>query len=333
MKFSQIKNTYLKRCKSYIVHDNYFVGFTGKQALLFDDNFELSASCEKLSYVYKGELSPQNDKILMLSVENRFYINEFPSLKSINKVTVRSPYNYNTEGNGCWSFDGKKILICVTNSKTLNSALRVYDANDFSEYTDYLTEKYHLTDIRPVKSLNKYYLLGYKEGGLDTYIIWYDGNSFEEYVLENFDDVIMRSDFDETDNFIKIYTDNTVFKYDCRGKFIKEKNLETGKKYKMSFSKAFEGLAPEAEKNIEALSGALGFEDMSISDSVRDIAVSEDLSVAYIATDYRVIAYDIVSEKIIDQIEIGYGVEKLEMLSENKIIVSSWNGVLLYELS
>ena len=111
MKFSQIKNTYLKRCKSYIVHDNYFVGFTGKQALLFDDNFELSASCEKLSYVYKGELSPQNDKILMLSVENRFYINEFPSLKSINKVTVRSPYNYNTEGNGCWSFDGKKILL------------------------------------------------------------------------------------------------------------------------------------------------------------------------------------------------------------------------------
>ncbi len=332
MKFSQIKNNNLKRCKNYIWNNGYFVGFTGKRVLLFDNNFDVLTSCEKLFYAYKGELSPQNDKILILSTSNRFYINEFPSLNTIDKVTIKSPYNDNTSGNGCWSFDGKKILMCATNSKTLHSVLRVYDSDDFSKYTDFLNEKYYLTDIHSVKSLKKYFLLGYEKGGLDTYIIWYDGNSFEEYLLENFDEVIMRSAFDDINNCIKIYTYDSVFKYDCYGKFIKEKNLDTGKKYKISFSKVFDDEICDKGKELKLLSEAFGFEDINFNDCMKDVVVSKELSIAYIATDFRVIAYDIVSSKIIDQIEIGFGVEKIDMISKNKIVVSTWNGVLIYEL-
>lgn len=53
---------------------------------------------------------------------------------------------------------------------------------------------------------------------------------------------------------------------------------------------------------------------------------------SYVFTNCRLIAYDISACKIIDQIEIGYGVGRMNEIDENKIIVSTWDGILVYEL-
>ena len=185
MRLSRIKNSRLSRCKNFIFSDGYLVGFTGSQVLLFDGNLNFICSCGAFSYAYTGEASPQKDKILILSNENRFYVNAFPSLDPIDRVTINAPYNHELEGMGCWSLDGRYIFTCVTNGKTLNSALRIYNADDFSEFTDNLSEKYCLTEIHSVPSLQKYYLVGFNRQDSKEYLIWYDGRYFEEFVLVN----------------------------------------------------------------------------------------------------------------------------------------------------
>lgn len=333
MKFTQIKNSTLKKCKDYIFTADYLVGFTGKQVLLFDHYFDLIASQGNLSYAYTGKLAPQLDKLLILSTKNQFYINEFPSLNPIDNVTVRTPYNYNIEGNGCWSLDGKSVMICATNSKTLNSVLRVYNADKFSEYTDFLSERYWLMDIQVVKALKKYYLIGFNRIDFKTYIIWYDGKIFEEYPLENLDNTVLGSYFNEFYNILEIYdTSNSILIYDCQGKLIKERSRAIGKEYKISFSKVFEGIETEKEQQLKSLSEAFGFENISFRDCVNDIVLSNNSPIAYISTNCRVIAYDISACKKIDEIEIGYGIGRIDEIDENKIIVSTWDGVLMYEL-
>lgn len=333
MKFTQIKNSTLKKCKDYILAENCLVGFTGKQILLFDQHFDLIAAQGNLSYVYTGELSPRCDKLLTVSNGNRFYIHEFPSLNPIDNVTVRAPYNDNIEGRGCWSLDGKSVMICATNSKTLNSVLRVYNANDFSEYTDFLSEKYWLMDIQAVSTLNKYYLIGFNRVNFKTYIIWYDGEKFEEYPLENLNNTVFGSHFNELYNLLEIYdSSDSILIYDCKGKLIKKQSRSIGKEYKISFSKVFKGIGPEKEQKLKSLSEAFGFKNMSFQDCVKNIVLSNNAPIAYVSTNCRVIAYDISACEIIDQIEIGYGVGRINEIDENKIIVSTWDGVLMYEL-
>lgn len=333
MKFTQIKNSALQKCKDYIWVENGLVCFTGKQVLLFDQHFDLIAAQGNLSYAYTGELSPQCDKLLTVSNGNRFYIHEFPSLNPIDNVTVRAPYNYNIEGCGCWSLDGKSVLICAANSKTLNSVLRIYNADDFSEYADFLSERYWLIDIQAVRTLSKYYLIGFNRADFKTYIIWYDGENFEEYPLENLDNTVFGSHFNELYNLLEVYdSSDSILIYDCKGRLIKKQSRATGNEYKLSFSKVFKGIAPEKEQELKSLSEAFGFENMSFQDCVNNIVLSNNAPIAYVSTNCRLIAYDISACKIIDQIEIGYGVGQINEIDKNKIIVSTWDGILVYEL-
>lgn len=188
MKLKRIRNSLLSECKNYILDTKYIIGFTGRRVLLLDYDFQLVASCDKLSYAYTGELSPDKQKLLTVSAENRFYIHTYPSLEPINRVTVRAPYNYGLEDGGCWSFDGKSILVCAMNSKTLNSTLRIYNADNPAEYTDLLKERYWLQSIQGIKSKNKYLLIGLNRADDKDYIIWFDGNNFETFPLKDFDD-------------------------------------------------------------------------------------------------------------------------------------------------
>ena len=156
----------------------------------------------------------------------------------------------------------------------------------------------------------------------------------KKVVLECFDDIVTRSIFNEKHGWLELYTDSSVFVYDFCGRLKNRKSLKTQQEYEISFSDVLSGslYTEEQKTEIRELSAKLGMENIAFSDCVRDVAVTKDRTVAYIATDHRVIAYDMLSQKIIDQLTIGYGVEKVREISANKILVSSWSGVLLYEL-
>lgn len=337
MKLKRIKNPLLSGCKNFILDTEYLVGFTGRRVLLLDYDFQLVASCDKLSYAYTGELSPDKQKLLTVSAENRFYIHAYPSLEPIDRVTVRAPYNDGLEELGCWSFDGKKVFVCAMNSKTLNSTLRIYNADNLTEYTDLLKEKYWLQRIQAVKPKNKYLLIGLNRTDNQTYLIWYDGNRFEEFPLAGFDDAVMRANYNESNDQVEIYTGDALYLYDCHGNFAKEKDLRTGQTGRLSFSSVLDDAFDDDKvaEEMKNLSAALGLEELPYDDCVQDVVFSKNRSIAYVATNCRVIAYDMAAEKIIDQKTNEYevGARKIVELSENKILVTSWDGILLYELS
>ncbi len=334
MKLSRIKNAQLHRCKDILFADGYLVGFTGRQVLLFDADLRPICARDGFSYVYTGAVSPQGDRILLVSEESRFHVHAFPSLEPLARVTVRAPYNYGLYGEACWSFDGRQVLACVSNGETLGSALRVYNAADFSEFTDFLAEKYRLGDLHPVPELGKYYMIGYRPTDSEACLIWCDGDRFEEYALKECENAVLYTTCDAAHGWVGLSTtDDSVYLYDFRGRLLDVKNLKT-REYEISFSDAVcDALDDdEAKTELKALSGALGLEHLSLSDCVRDVVRSRDPNVAYIATDSRAIAYDVSARKIIDQVTLGFGVEKIHELSKGKILISSRTGASLYEL-
>lgn len=288
-----------KRYKSYIIDSSYFVGFTGKQAFCYDSNFEFLGTVDKLRYVYNGDISPDAEKIILISNENKFSIHKLPDLELIYKVTVKSPYNGNLEGNACWSFDSKQILLCALNEETLNSSLKIFDFETRSFTEDYLKEKYWLIKILRVIEKGKYLLVGFNRKDLKTYIIWFDGKDFSEYLLSGFNDVVTSVKYNSVYDSVDICSENTILRYDCLGNTLPS-NLSDLQKY-------------------------------SISETVLDVCFSKNLDIAYIGTLNGIYILDMKANQIIESFQVDYGVHKITEISHNKIIVSTWNGVRIFE--
>ncbi len=293
------KELTIKNCKNYIVENGYFVGFTGKRALCYDNDFNLISSIDKLKYVYYGDISPDGKNILLTSTGNTFSIHRFPDFELIYKSNIKAPYNGNLEGNACWSFDSEKVLLCATNDDTINSTFKIFNLNQCVFEEELLKEKYWLTHIMRINEKKKYLLIGFNRKDLKTYLIWFDGNKFSEHCLMGCDDIITSVKYNSFDDSIDICCNKSIMHYDCSGNQLKN-NLSK---------------IPEF-KNAE---------------TVTDICVSKDNSIAYIGSLSGFYVLDMKSKKIMEEVNIEYGVHKISEISKNKIIVSTWNGVRSFE--
>jgi len=112
MKLERIKCKPLERAQNLCVSKSYIVGCTGRKAAIMDKHLNLIHTVEGLEYVYSAEVSPDETKLLLISTGNRFYIVDLRTFEK-TRITVKSPYNQNLEGRGCWSFDGRSVWIPV----------------------------------------------------------------------------------------------------------------------------------------------------------------------------------------------------------------------------
>lgn len=288
-----------KKCKNFIIENGYFIGLSGQQAVCYDSEFKLVSSVDKLRYVYHGEISPDGKKILLASTENRFSIHKLPDLELICKATVKSPYNGNLEGNACWSFDNKKILLCALNDETINSSLKIFDVCNGKFEGDLLKEKYWLMHIIRIEAKKRYLMVGFNRKDLKTYLIWFDGIDFSEFCLEGCNDIVSKVRYNELNDCIDVLSNNSLTRYDCNGKKLKFISFYLSEKDEL--------------------------------DSIMDVCISNDKSVAYIATLNGISVLDIKSNKVIDKLEIEYGVNKISEISNCNIIVSTWNGARIFE--
>ena len=126
MKLERIKCKPLERAKDLFVSRSYIIGCTGQKAAIMDRQLNLIHTVEGLEYVYSAEVSPDETKLLLISNGNKFYVVDMHTFEK-TRITVKAPYNYNLEGRGCWSFDGKSVWIVVQRSTGyINSTLRRY---------------------------------------------------------------------------------------------------------------------------------------------------------------------------------------------------------------
>lgn len=298
MKLIEMKFPKLIRAKNIAISKKYLLFTTGKKVLIFDKKFQLIQEIDGLRYCYKAIISPDEKSVLLISNLNHFKILSLNTFE-ISRHTIKGEYSGNLEGRGCWAFDGNKVLLCVYDEQSMLSALRTYDLENESDYSEALCDKYWLTNIMPIDAYNKYLLTGFNRNNHKNYLIWYDGTIFEEYCLENFDDVIVKTEYDKQNLGITIYGLEKSLLCDYYGNRL-EKIAIAGKEIEM--------------------------------DNVLSSKNICDGKYICIGTHEYLYCYDVKYSQLVFQKKILYGVHDIVEMEDNILLISTWNGIKVFKI-
>lgn len=132
IKVTKQKCTVLKNCKGVIQSDKYIVGLTGRRAqVVRKSDMTLVGVIEGLSYVYRGDISPDEKTLLLASTDRYGYLCSLPDLTPMSRARIRdNKSGCVLEGLGCFSHDGNKVYFAVPLDNSL-SEVREYDPITF----------------------------------------------------------------------------------------------------------------------------------------------------------------------------------------------------------
>ena len=297
MELRRIKCTHFSRAYDFTTSEKYIVGCTGRRAKVLDKNLNLVSDIDGLDYVYSARFSPDGKKLLLILNGNGFYTYDMETCQK-NKTTVKKPYNYNLEGRGCWSHDGENLLIPVMNSQNLMSALRCYNSENTDEFCDLLIEKYVIIDIFKLENSDRYLIIGYpREGKQPNYAIYYDGEQFEEYLLQDTEgDIVFHSTVDSETGIITLYLHSKCCRYQWNGELLE--------------CLQFPKIIGYVEKYVKSSCGKY----------------------LYTATENGFYILDSDTKKILAAAKEEYGAQNCEELEKGLVAVSTWGGVKIYEI-
>ena len=94
IKVTKQKCTVLKNCKGVIQSDKYIVGLTGRRAqVVRKSDMTLVGVIDGLSYVYRGDISPDEKTLLLASTDRYGYLYSLPDLTPMSCLAriSRSP--------------------------------------------------------------------------------------------------------------------------------------------------------------------------------------------------------------------------------------------------
>ena len=336
MKLERIKCKPLERAKDLCVSRSYIVGCTGQKAAILDKQRNLLHTVEGLEYVYSAEVSPDETKLLLISNGNKFYIVDLYTYEK-TRITVKAPYNYNLEGRGCWSFDGRSLWIPIQHSGTMNSTLRCYCADDLSQYSDYLADKYCITGIMRLEAMGSFFMTGYHRQENRYYFIYFDGSVFREYPLDaNVNIVGATPTVDAEKGVVTVASVSGCRQFTLEGKLIKTIPHPAPKSKKIGASDVFMHLCDgdtEKQKHLKELSNAYGMENVSAPDNILKYAPSSDGRYTYLASDSGFYLLDGVTGAVLASVPEAFGVQSFEEISPELIALATWSGVKLYQIS
>ena len=337
MRLERIKCKPLERAKNLCVSQSYIVGCTGQKAAIMDKQLNLIHTVEGLEYVYSADMSPDETKLLLISNGNKFYVVDMHTFEK-TRITVKPPYNYNLEGRGCWSFDGKSVWIVVQRSTGyINSTLRRYCVNDFNKYEDNLADKYYLNGISRIDSNNTYFLTGYnRQENNRTYFIYFDGTAFREFPLETSGNMIApTATVDMEKGIVTLSSIAGCRQFTLGGKAIQTISHPDPKDKTLRASDAFIHLFDgdtEKQNRLKEVSKSLGLEDISAPDYITKHEFSSCGTYIYLASESGFYLLDASTEDILATVSEEYGVQNFKELALGFIAIATWTGVKLYKL-
>ena len=333
MKLSKIENRNFRYAKEASISDNYVILYTGQRALILNKSLEVITEIEKLYYVYRGCLSPDETKLLLVSNGNIFYITSM-SDKKTTKYSIKPPYEANLEGQGCWSFDGDAVYIPVQNSRSHLSTLRKYDVNN-NKFIDLIPNRFFISRIFKIDNLKKFLLLALDRETDLWNIVWYDDihNVFAKFPIENFHDAILNAVVDENNKTISLFGMETNVRCDYSGRT--PGNIEINLSVEnFSFFDTFKNMNISADQKqyINELIVSFKLNNLRKRERINTAITSSDAEYLYIGTTNRFIVMDINKGSVAVEQNIEYGVQSINELSPGTVLLSTWSSMRAYKL-
>lgn len=332
MKTIEINSNLFSRSKKIIISKKFIISLTGSAAIIADKKFNVLKKITGLSYVYEGQISPDEKTLLLISNGNCFYIISLDSFEIIKKQVIRDS---SMEGNGFWSFKGDAVIVVGTNNKTLISFVRSYNVFDYSFKESNLDNKYTFISSTSVQKLNKHLIIGYnRKDDNAVYILWYDETEFKEYKINNYNDTISNIEYNIFLNVIVVYGQQSTILCDNYGNQKKDISLFEPEAITFTALDLFpENIFDIQQQNIiKNLSSHLELEGSSIFESINKIYWASNSKNIYIATTKKIFVFNISENEIVYSKNISYGVQDIIEIEKNIIAISTWNGVKTYKL-
>ena len=337
MRLERIKCKPLERAKNLCISKSYIIGCTGQKVVIMDKHLTMIHTVEGLEYVYSAEVSPDETKLLLISNCNKFYIVDLRTFEK-ERITVKSPYNHNLDGRGCWSFDGESVWICVQrNTGSVNSTLRRYCAEDFSKYEDYLPDKYCLISIARIDTDGIYFLTGYnRQENNRSYFIHFDGAEFREYPLDTSENMLaLTATVDTEKGVVTVASLQGCRQFTLEGNGITPISHPDPKYKTFCASDAFMHLLDgdtQKQNHLKEVSAALGLENIPVPDLISKYELSSCGSYIYLASKSGFYLLDTGTGDVLATVPEEYGVQNFEEFAPGLIAIATWTGVKVYKL-
>lgn len=301
MKLQRIKCAPFIHAWDLTVSPSYIVGCTGKKAVILDRQYNLLQTVEGLDYVYRAHLSPDEKQLLLISNSNKFYVTDMAS-GTTRKVLVRAPFNYNLEGEGCWSHDGQYIYIPVVRAKGLNSTLRRYRVDDLVLDAEFLKDEYGITNLIPLGKANSYFMIGWLREFQRHFFITMKADTFECVPLDWEKGVFFRGYLSEEQQEISLSTTDKYLRYSLNG------NL------------------------IESIGNFFAPSEWTYEDTITKYTRSQCGRYIFMSTNAGFYLLDSATKQLLVHIPEEYGVQNFEQLEADVIALATWRGVKLYRM-
>lgn len=301
MKLQRIKCPLLVHAWDLTVSPSYIVGCTGKKAVILDRQYNLLQTVEGLDYVYKAHLSPDETQLLLISNSNKFYVTDLASGTN-RKALVRAPFNYNLEGEGCWSNDGQYIYIPVVRAKGLNSTLRRYRVEDLSIDAEFLKDECLITNLHPLRMSDAYFMVGLQRQLQRWFFIVMKTDDMKHIPLEQDGGVFFRGYMQEENQEISLSSANGYMRYALNGELK------------------------------EIISNPFASGESAYKDAITKYALSQCGKYIFMSTNAGFYLLDASTQQLLSFIPEEYGVQNFEQLEPDVIALATWSGVKLYRM-
>ncbi len=161
MKLTQIPCEGIKKAKNILITQKYYIALSGQRVTFMNHSFETVKILEKFSYAYNGYVSPDEKYLLLIPTNSKhFYLVSLETLEIVERIQLKNKM-ITQEGCGCWSPDGRYMILIVRNPDTTAYEVRLYDLNNPTFYTiaDLTATGFHMWNILTVPEHNAYYVL------------------------------------------------------------------------------------------------------------------------------------------------------------------------------
>lgn len=246
MKFVRQKNQNLNHVSDFLVAENNIFCFTGRRLIILDKKGNLFEEKSTPSYTYRGVLSPDGSKLLMVSIVNKFAILDLKTMEMTQETIKDFPDNL--EGKGAWSMTGDAVFFPIreVSSCVQPHILRRYNVENLNDYSDLLVKQYKIGCILFEPEQKKHLIIA-QDDNYDYCLVWYDEKEFTVYP-------IARYSYQDTLMTAKLLPDKKVVSFlGCEG----DVTLFTYQGKRLDV-KAREALLNDEDPEIEKLADALG---------------------------------------------------------------------------
>ena len=314
--------------KSFTVSDEHIVLYSGPRAVILNRSFEFLGEIKDLKYVYKGSISPDGKKLLLLPEGGYFYVVSLEDL-SVTKINLKRKYTGDIMGTGCWSPDSRYVFIQSMDEFFVSRLLKYDVTDDFSFEVMPVTDK-QIGHISYVKSMEKYLIVYMNIFDHLFRFMWTDFVDSAAFLLQDFDDVVMSVKINEDDRTIDAIGVSKVCKYDFAGNLKPGVNIPLDT-YTFNFSDAFKGIPVDTDI-IKQFSDFVGLEGLPMTERIDCLTFSKDKSLIFAGTMLKLLIFDAKDLKVLKKINYEFGVRSVCELEDNILMVETLSGVKLLKL-